>query len=216
MKNHILYPRKLPDASSPDPEVSENVTSDDWDDGSTLVDRFLFHQADIEKSSKEDNNIKLVEDLKRPMAAEAAKLQQELIETLVPAMDHIRLVHSHIDDTIETQFASAVVAFDRACDSVQESVASRKKELLEMLETSKNVLRHHFESLRAEYESRTMLWTELQTDIQAIASPTLDYFQDTALPQVEDVRASFDKKSKSLATNPKKRNNIQDMIKMIT
>lgn len=35
------------------------------------------------------------------MTAQSKKLQQDLIDTLVPAMDHIRLVHGLLEDSVE-------------------------------------------------------------------------------------------------------------------
>lgn len=38
------------------------------------------------------------------MSAKAKELQQDLIDTLVPAMDHIRIVHGLLENTVEAKY----------------------------------------------------------------------------------------------------------------
>ncbi|KAG8892753.1 hypothetical protein FRB99_002461, partial [Tulasnella sp. 403] len=163
--NQLFEERQDEDEDANDYDSSDDESAEDWDEGRTLIDSLKI----IEKSDDSlENALARVETLEGPMAAQSKKLQQDLIDVLVPAMDHIRLIHGLIEDSVEAKYTSAILEFDQAADMYQSNASDARTEMLEMLETSKKTLREQLHIIRTEYAKREKLQDDLQTAVKAI------------------------------------------------
>jgi len=149
-------------------EVDQSSDSD-WDEGRTLIDGVKDLLADP-KEQDLAKSMACVDELQVPMTEEAKKLQQELIEALVPAMDHIRLVHGLLEDSVEGKLTHALAECDHLADDYQAGVADRMNRLQEMLEDSKKVLGKQFVLLRDEYANRKQLLADFQADFEEMGT----------------------------------------------
>ncbi|KDQ11652.1 hypothetical protein BOTBODRAFT_448469 [Botryobasidium botryosum FD-172 SS1] len=126
--------------------------------------------------------------------ARAAELKQDLTDVLVPAMDRIRLVHDHLEQTTEVDYATGVVECDQACDELFATSMTDLEELRVAMEESQvillfshrkfhaymilpltrltmdqNNLKHLFSQLKQEYEQRDHLWDEFIDDFNTLS-----------------------------------------------
>ncbi|KAG8909726.1 hypothetical protein FRC01_006755, partial [Tulasnella sp. 417] len=81
----------------------EDAMSEDWEEGITLVENLKNFGIDNSDDALEEL-LACADELQGPMSAKAKELQQDLIDTLVPAMDHIRIVHGLLEDTVEPKY----------------------------------------------------------------------------------------------------------------
>ncbi|KAG9045722.1 hypothetical protein FS837_005770 [Tulasnella sp. UAMH 9824] len=114
----------------------EDAMSEDWEEGKTLVDNLKNFGLDNSDDALEEL-LACADELQGPMSAKAKELQQDLIDTLVPAMDHIRIVHGLLENTVEAKYIEAVLEIDKAADEYQEKAVQCRAELVKMLEESK-------------------------------------------------------------------------------
>ncbi|KAG8939120.1 hypothetical protein FRC00_014163 [Tulasnella sp. 408] len=128
------------------PSDDEDAMSEDWEEGKTLVDNLKNFGLDNSDDALEEL-LACADELQGPMSAKAKELQQDLIDTLVPAMDHIRIVHGLLENTVEAKYIEAVLEIDKAADEYQEKAVECRAELVKMLEESKASTLRTFSSL---------------------------------------------------------------------
>ncbi|KIO32490.1 hypothetical protein M407DRAFT_18541 [Tulasnella calospora MUT 4182] len=114
----------------------DDAMSEDWEEGKTLVDNLKNFGIDNSDDALEEL-LACADELQGPMSAKAKELQQDLIDTLVPAMDHIRIVHGLLENTVEAKYIEAVLEIDKAADEYHEKALQCRAELVKMLEESK-------------------------------------------------------------------------------
>ncbi|KAG8946487.1 hypothetical protein FRC04_011663 [Tulasnella sp. 424] len=200
----VFLARSRVDNGDEDDEMNASSGDDDddmdedWTEGKTLVDNLKHFGIDNSDDALEEL-LACADELQGPMSAKSKELQQDLIDTLVPAMDHIRIVHGLLENTVESKYTEAVLDIDKAADEYQEKAVQCRAELVKMLEESKKVVGRQFTILQNEYANRSKLYDDFLAKVKDIGAATLQTLDEQAKEDVEHLKTELEKKSKVFA-----------------
>ncbi|OCH88203.1 hypothetical protein OBBRIDRAFT_780568 [Obba rivulosa] len=174
------------------------LTSDedemDWDDEKTLV---AMLQEKVPDEDTDSELIALAERLKGPMTAQAQCEMKYLTDTYVPVIRRVSEVHKALDEKVDLEFATGLLAFDEVCKKTEAMAIRDEDELKTAYLGSQNNTTRLMDQLAEAYARRDQLWTKLEEDVAqcaGCANAALD-----ALPaDLEQIITRLEKKSKEL------------------
>ncbi|KAG8883095.1 hypothetical protein FRB97_007232 [Tulasnella sp. 331] len=199
-------------------ESSDGGFSEDWDEGRTLIEN-LKNSEDDARDAIQEEYMARADGIQPTMSAYSKDLQQELADTLVPAMDHIRLIHGMLESSVETKLIAGTIAFDQAADDYQKTAAERRTAMTDLIKASNlhnrlspgestdegcalalhQILRDLFSKLKDEYAHHAQLAVNLDNTIAAVrARVSQSLFEDTT-NKLEDLKLKLDRKSVALS-----------------
>ncbi|KAG8877704.1 hypothetical protein FRB98_006579 [Tulasnella sp. 332] len=179
-------------------ESSDGGFSEDWDEGRALIEN-LKNSEDDARDAIQEEYMARADGIQPTMSAYSKDLQQELADTLVPAMDHIRLIHGMLESSVETKLIAGTIAFDQAADDYQKTAAERRTAMTDLIKASNQILRDLFSKLKDEYAHHAQLAMNLDNTIAAVrARVSQSLFEDTT-NKLEDLKLRLDRKSVALS-----------------
>ncbi|KAG9019558.1 hypothetical protein FRB90_000466 [Tulasnella sp. 427] len=237
------HDHEMRDGNASSGDEDDDDMADDWEEGRTLVDNLKNFGVDNSDDALEELLACADElqgepfftmwlflgvgdhpgrcDSPGPMSAKSKELQQDLIDTLVPAMDHIRIVHGLLENTVEKKYTEAVLEFDKAADGYHTEAAQCRAELVKMVEDSRKVIGKQFTILQNEYAKRSKLYDDFLAKVQEIGklieffslsthpltfsaprragAATLQGLDEDAKEDIEQLQSELEKKSKVFA-----------------
>ncbi|EMD38075.1 hypothetical protein CERSUDRAFT_49181 [Gelatoporia subvermispora B] len=134
----------------------------DWDDEKTLV---AMLQEKLPDEDPDSELLALVERLKAPMTAQGQRERQFLLDTLVPVIRRAKDVHVTLDDKVDVEFGTGLLAFDEVCKKTEALAIRDEDELRTAYLGSQNNTKHLLGRLTDAYARRDELWTRLEEDL---------------------------------------------------
>ncbi|KAG9035282.1 hypothetical protein FRB95_011577 [Tulasnella sp. JGI-2019a] len=192
-----------------DNDSSDGEFSEDWDEGRTLIEN-LGNTEDEEHDSLLEEHMARADELHVCMTERSKDIQKDVADTLVPAMDHIRLIHGLLEDSVESKLTAGTLNFDEAADDYQKTAAACRSDLLEMVKTSNFTLRELFNSLKNEYVHKSQLSVDFEAKFKEIRASASRLLVEETAKEFNDLKLKLDQKVVVLSKTEK--SNKQNML----
>ncbi|KAL0577876.1 hypothetical protein V5O48_004112 [Marasmius crinis-equi] len=190
--------RDIYDQVYDDQDVDEPQKEQDfpWEDEKTLVSD-LMHDGTVDQS--EDSKLSsLVESIKDSFSLYSKELIDDIADTLVPVVNHVKHAHGVLNGEMDVSFAEGLQDFDRGCRAMEENTTMENDRVKEVYHESQTRIKELFKRLHATYQRRDQLWKDLETALNETINPSLSSLK--GLPaDVERTIANLEKQSKQIA-----------------
>ncbi|KAK0239863.1 hypothetical protein EDD85DRAFT_465758 [Armillaria nabsnona] len=166
-----------------------------WEDEQTLIAE-LSHDGRVE-ADDDENALKLIDSLANSFTRYSNNLVDDIAQTLVPAVRHIKETHHVLNTRVDEDFGKGLWEFHETCKKMELATLKDAEEVKEEYEAAQVRIADIMSKLEDAYARRDQLWVNFEFKLNSLVDPTIEMLKD--LPaRMERAISEVDKQSKKL------------------